>query len=1128
MIQTTKEELDHIASLLNPTIMEQLKQYSVGVGEIELAASLEGVYSLPALQRGGGVDKVVEVPLSMITAPADDAIQKAEEAANNANQAAENANAAAEKVTDAVLDLTEERTRIDEAISKAQEATDAANAAKDNVLAGETGRVEAEEARVSAEQTRVQSEQERNSAEEARIAAEAGRVAAEKERVIAEENRVSEFSTIKKEAETATKNADDAASAASSAAREAQNIPKIENGNWWIYDFALKQYRDTNTSATGRSPKIQDGTWWVYDDVTGEYVNTTISVSSDYELTKQKVENVLTGDIQTHHHSQYTVPTLSEQPTEDTLTFKDGENTCNFSIGQFARVADSESEQGYTFYQLYDISDGKAVWAQGGSGSGDVREKVRINLSSNQPQPDNALVGATVVVHDDTLNQDVYNGTWNGKEIIAKVTPLSEYTITVSEVEGYTTPDPQKYTASIQGDRTASFVYNACLVSVNLSTNQSSHEDISGASVEVKYDDVTKTIHSGQSVKVPIGMSVTITASSVDRYATPEVVSFTAETASKSVDMIYKTCILTVSATTNQSTHTDIDATTFNVVSTGVNDTLNIGDSCKVPFGASVSVTVSSVEGYATPQKQTINADAANKEVSFIYNTCVLSFSLITNQAEHGDVQEADITVAYGINSSKVKANQTVKVPYNEEVTVSVSDIADYKTPAAQSFTSDAPSKALSFTYNTCLLTVTTSGLKGEPHTISVKYDTTTKNPSSGDTVKVPYGVSVTVSVSDVEGYAKPSNVVFTPNTASKTVDMPYTESAVHLTIASNQPDDDTIAAVKATLSYGDTNLQISNGQTVAIPIGTSVSITFPEVEGYKTPTKITFTNQGGLVEKSATYQTEVVTVTVNTDNSTSVNGQKVTINGTQHTYAGAPIKQKIPFGTSYSVSVDAKSGFTTPETKQFTANQVSRSVTMTYKKIVLGIYIQDIDGNLYTRSQWNKSNDQANGVAVLTSKCQFVISKVTSTTEYWCDNESQLPDIVTSNSASNALKDYNGINNTDIIASYDSMGYSAALICKEYKFPNGKNGYLPALGELGEVYNNIEEIENCLKKIGGRLFEDDYGYKGVWSSTQYSSHNAWMIGLASNSMGDTLLDSVIVVEKMFNESSPVRAFTTL
>lgn len=1011
MIQTTKEELDYIASQLKPTIMESLKQYSVGVGEIELAASLEGVNSLPALKREGGVDKVVEVPLSMVTAPAEEAIQQAEEAANNANQAAQNANDAADKVTDAVLDLTEERARIDEAISNAQEATDAANTAKDNVLAGESGRVEAEDARVSAEQIRVQAEQERNSAEQARISAEAGRVAAESARVEAEKKRVSEFVTIKTEAETATKNANDAAKNANSVAEEVKNTPKIQEGNWWIYDLESKSYIDTNTSATGKSPKIQDGTWWVWNDSTGEYENTTISVSSDYELTKQKVENVLTGDIQTHHHSQYTVPTLSEQPTEDTLTFKDGENTCNFVIGQFCRVPDSESEQGYTIYQLYDIKDGKAVWAQGGSGGGDVREKVRINLSSNQPQPDDALVGATVVVHDDTTDQDLYSGVWNGTEILVKVTPMSDFTVSVGNVEGYKTPAAQQFTASIQGDRTVAFVYNACLLSVDLNTNQAEHEDVQHASITIAYDSVSKTITSGQSIKVPMDATVSVTAAAVNRYATPAKQQFMVSTALKAITMTYNTCVLTVTAASNQSDKSDIDDVSFTVVSGSMRDTVSSG--------------------------------------------------------------------------------QTVKVAYGVQATITASEVTDYKTPASQSFTPDSANKALSFTYNTCLLTVTTSGLKGEPHTITVAYDAITKNPSSGDTVKVPFGASVTVSVSDVEGYAKPSDVVFTPNSASKTVDMPYTESAVRLTIASNQPDDDTIAAVKATLSYGDTNVQISNGQTVAIPIGTSVSITFPEVEGYKTPAKITFTNQGGLVEKSATYQTEVVTVTVDTDNSTSVNGQKVTINGTQHTYADTPITQKIPFGTSYSVSVNDKDGFTTPEAKQFTANQVSRSVTMTYTKISLGVFIQDISGNLYTREQWTKSNDQANGVAVLASNCSFVIAKKGEYTMPWGAQGALIEGVFTTTNKQEALNDFNGQNNTNFIVGSIS-GHYDAVYCNNYIFPNGKKGYLGGLGEIATMVNNIDEVDACLEKIGGTPIVGYYYNNDVSSSTQYDTDNFW------------------------------------
>ena len=55
----------------------------------------------------------------------------------------------------------------------------------------------------------------------------------------------------------------------------------------------------------GEAPKIQNGTWWLYNNSTGQYENTGIGVSSDYELTKAKVEDVLTGNIGSHTHDQY-------------------------------------------------------------------------------------------------------------------------------------------------------------------------------------------------------------------------------------------------------------------------------------------------------------------------------------------------------------------------------------------------------------------------------------------------------------------------------------------------------------------------------------------------------------------------------------------------------------------------------------------------------------------------------------------------------------------------------------------------------------------------------------------------------------------------------------------------------
>lgn len=77
---------------------------------------------------------------------------------------------------------------------------------------------------------------------------------------------------------------------------ESAKVTNSGNEHEAIFDFVLP------SGEPGKSPKIQVGTWWVWSWEENDYVNTNISVSSDYELTKEKVENVLTGDITTHNH----------------------------------------------------------------------------------------------------------------------------------------------------------------------------------------------------------------------------------------------------------------------------------------------------------------------------------------------------------------------------------------------------------------------------------------------------------------------------------------------------------------------------------------------------------------------------------------------------------------------------------------------------------------------------------------------------------------------------------------------------------------------------------------------------------------------------------------------------------
>jgi len=128
-------DIEQLSDLVKSDILAE----SQGVGEIPVVTSLSGINSLPAL-RG---NEVVEVPLQLLSKPAEDAAATAEAAAANATAATEkavesteNADAATKRVTDSILELTEEKAKIAEMYASEQER-----------ISNENNRIAAEESR---------------------------------------------------------------------------------------------------------------------------------------------------------------------------------------------------------------------------------------------------------------------------------------------------------------------------------------------------------------------------------------------------------------------------------------------------------------------------------------------------------------------------------------------------------------------------------------------------------------------------------------------------------------------------------------------------------------------------------------------------------------------------------------------------------------------------------------------------------------------------------------------------------------------------------------------------------------------------------------------------------------------
>lgn len=185
------------------------------------------------------------------------------------------------------------------------------------------------------------------------------------------------------------------------------------------------------------------------------------------------------------------------------------------------------------------------------------------------------------------------------------------------------------------------------------------------------------------------------------------------------------------------------------------------------------------------------------------------------------------------------------------------------------------------------------------------------------------------------------------------------------------------------------------------------------------------------------------------------------------------------------------------------------------------GVYIQAIDGLLYTEADWDGSKT-ANGIAVVTDNCQFVMALQDAYSSYcrWGGYSTEVSGITTTMSSSTAKTDYDGeANTTTIINALNGTndgyvdGAPAAEYCRAYTFPNGATGYMGAAGEWQAALDNKDAITSALSTCGGTAMSNYY-----WTSTQYSSSNSWYVDWSDEFLSINLKD----------DNNSVRAFAAL
>ena len=86
---------------------------------------------------------------------------------------------------------------------------------------------------------------------------------------------------------------------------------------------------------------------------------------------------------------------------------------------------------------------------------------------------------------------------------------------------------------------------------------------------------------------------------------------------------------------------------------------------------------------------------------------------------------------------------------------------------------------------------------------------------------------------------------------------------------------------VKAKVTYGNKQVELSSGAKALVPVGEDVTVEFPKLEGYKRPDtkKFTMSENGNTV--TAIYKGALVTLNVSTYDGKSADGQVVTVQKT-------------------------------------------------------------------------------------------------------------------------------------------------------------------------------------------------------------------------------------------------------
>ena len=671
-------------------------------------------------------------------------------------------------------------------------------------------------------------------------------------------------------------------------------------------------------------------------------VNTTSVDLSNY-YTKQEVDAKNTR-LQTQTNERNVTVQANDVPTTSTLTYTNalGE-TANHIVGDRRVVPNQDSISGYDSYILLHIANGEATWSADG-GNTDIRQKLWINLNSNQTG-DTSLNGVSVKVEAD--NETILDTTWAGDTLFCRISPLKQVVVTVGSKTGYyLASNTQSFESSVAGERTMNFNYETCVVIFQPTSNQgagdSTIESATGTinGVAVNY---------GESLKVAMGQSITVTCDAITNYVTPANYTGTASTAQLTPPLVYQTTLVTISWESNLGTDPVIAA----VQATVAGRTVSSGETIKVATGSEVAVVFPNVEGYRTPSIATFTAEGTTVVKPTVqYSTDIYTIGVDSNQSDKTDISGVKVVVSYvyaGQSISKeLTDGDTIKVPTGTTPTATSTDVTGYR----KTITVTTALLIIDVQYDTTLVSVNATSNQStqqivDPVLTGLTFEINGTEVAAGVAVKVPTGSALTIVSPDIANYAKIVTAAATAEGVSYMATVAYTTTLVTLNMVSDVAGVETSAptGARGTVSYtGGTDQTIANGEFAKVPTGTQFTVTYVAVTNYGTPTGYSGTASGtSMTATKAAYVQGVVVINLSMSDSDAtalaLAGATVSINsGTPIAYTGAPI----PVAPLSNVTVHFTDveGYATPADQTFIMPTGTKTVSASYDTTIFTVYI--------------------------------------------------------------------------------------------------------------------------------------------------------------------------------------------